>query len=204
MEAPNASARRIVHVQNVRRAHGPRLREEDRLSEHATSVEPREDDQAQTSCWQRPHSIRVEPGCKAGGKPSTWFPPGGLVERLPPTNYKRAHTEAKLQQLNLPHLILKTVQNNDRTKYDPENEHANRKTLTTTNRTTNTNLFNFHFNFAAKICRRPNKSKSRNNHDIIDTRLEISTTNETIDYRNAIAHCFMSSIDMYMKKYRYT
>ena len=72
------------------------------------------------------------------------------------------HDRKNQSQLNLPHLISKTVPNNDRTKYDPENEHINRKTLTTMNRTTTTNLFDLHFNFAAKICKRLNKSKSRN------------------------------------------
>ena len=35
--------------------------------------------------------IVAEPVCRAGGKPSTWFPPGGLVEQI----HKNADQDAK-------------------------------------------------------------------------------------------------------------
>ena len=108
-------------------------------------------------------------------------------------------------QLNLPHLISKTVPNNDRTKYDPENEHINRKTLTTMNRTTTTNLFDLHFNFAAKICKRLNKSNSRKQPRYYRHKTGNQKAQKNpIYYRNAIAHCFMSCIYMYMYVCVYT
>ena len=33
------------------------------------------------SRWLNYPAIDTEPVCQTGGKPSTWFPPGGLVEQ---------------------------------------------------------------------------------------------------------------------------